>query len=49
MSFFLAVDQGVRAHHWKFGNMPAQEGLTKGDVTAIVAYVRELQRANGIN
>ena len=39
---------GVRAHHWKFGNMPAIENLTRSDVTAIVAYVRELQRANGI-
>ncbi|WP_370313071.1 cytochrome c [Sagittula sp.] len=49
MAFFLAVQQGVRAHHWRFGNMPAQEGLTKADVAGIVTYVRELQRANGIN
>lgn len=48
-SFHLAVEQGVRAHHWPYGNMPAQEGLTRGDVIGIVAYVRELQRANGIN
>ncbi|GGB23440.1 c-type cytochrome [Allosediminivita pacifica] len=49
MAFQLAVQQGVRAHHWQFGNMPPQDGLTRADVTAIVAYVRELQRANGIN
>ncbi|WP_397542558.1 c-type cytochrome [Roseovarius salis] len=48
MSFHMAVQNGVRAHHWTFGNMPAQEGLTKADVTAVIAYVRELQRANGI-
>lgn len=48
-SFHLAVERGVRAHHWPYGNMPAQEGLTRGDVIGIVAYVRELQRANGIN
>ena len=48
MSFFMAVQNGVRAHHWQFGNMPPQEGLTKGDVAGIIAYVRELQRANGI-
>lgn len=48
MSFQLAVQNGVRAHHWKFGNMPAQDGLTKAEVTAIIAYVRELQRENGI-
>lgn len=49
MSFFLAVQNGVRAHHWRFGNMPPVEGLTRGDVKGIVAYVRELQKENGIN
>lgn len=49
MSFYLAVQRGVVAHHWRFGNMPPQEGLTEGDVKAIVTYVREVQRANGIN
>lgn len=48
-SFQRAVANGVRAHHWTFGNMPAVDGLTRGDVTMIVAYIRELQRANGIN
>ncbi len=49
MSFLVAAQNGVRAHHWPFGNMPPVEGLTQGDVMNIVAYVRELQRANGIN
>ena len=48
MAFLLAVQNGVQSHHWRFGNMPAQEGLTRADVAAIVAYVRELQKANGI-
>jgi mono/diheme cytochrome c family protein len=48
-AFELAVTNGVRAHHWKFGNMPPQSGLTKADVRTIVTYVRELQRANGID
>ncbi|WP_417207525.1 c-type cytochrome [Antarctobacter sp.] len=48
-SFQLAVQRGVRAHHWTFGNMPPVEGLTRADVVAIVGYVREMQRANGIN
>ena len=48
MAFQMAVKQGVRAHHWPFGNMPPQPGLTPADVQNIVAYVRELQRANGI-
>lgn len=47
-AFEMAVTNGVRAHHWKFGNMPPQPGLTKADVTTIITYVRELQRANGI-
>ena len=47
-SFQRAVTRGVRAHHWRFGDMPPVEGLTRRDVAAIVAYVRELQRANGI-
>jgi mono/diheme cytochrome c family protein len=48
MAFFLAAQNGVRAHHWTFGNMPPVDGLTRADLQAIVAYVRELQRANGI-
>lgn len=48
-SFQRAVALGVRQHHWPFGNMPPVEGLTRGDVAAIIDYVRELQRANGIN
>ena len=48
-AFQLAVQNGVRAHHWQFGNMPPQSGLTPSDVANIVAFVREVQRANGIN
>ena len=48
-SFQRAVALGVRAHHWRFGDMPPVEGLTRRDVAGIVAYVRELQRANGID
>ena len=48
-AFQRAAELGVRGHHWPFGNMPAVEGVTRGDVTMIIAYIRELQRANGIN
>ena len=48
-SFLLAARNGVRSHHWKFGNMPPVEGLTDADMKMVVVYVRELQRANGIN
>ena len=48
-SFQRAVALGVRSHHWRFGDMPPVEGLTSGDVAMVVAYIREIQRANGIN
>ncbi len=48
-SFQRAVAFGVQSHHWRFGNMPAQPGLSRADVGYIIAYIRELQRANGIN
>ncbi|MGH7333538.1 MAG: c-type cytochrome, partial [Candidatus Rokuibacteriota bacterium] len=44
----LAVRQGVRAHHWSFGDMPPQPAVTATDLANITRYVRELQRANGI-
>lgn len=47
-AFFLAAKRGTRQHHWKFGNMPAQPQVNEDDVRAIIQYVRELQRANGI-
>ena len=47
-AFQRAVAQGVQAHHWPFGDMPAVAGLTRADVAMVVVYVRELQQANGI-
>jgi len=47
-AFWAATQNGVVSHHWPFGNMPPQKGLTKADVANIVAYVRALQAANGI-
>ena len=49
MAFRRAVRNGVRAHHWPFGNMPPVEGVGDRQIGQIIAYVRELQRANGIN
>ena len=48
-AFQRAVTSGVRAHHWSFGNMPPVEGVTDKQVEWITRYIRELQRANGIN
>ena len=48
-AFQRAVALGVRAHHWRFGNMPKVDGLSRADVTYIIKYIREVQVANGIN
>ena len=48
-SFQRAAKYGVRAHHWPFGNMPPVKDITRRDVSKVIVYVRELQRANGIN
>lgn len=47
-AFQLAVRNGVRAHHWKFGDMKPVPGLSADDVAHIVAYVRSQQRLVGI-
>ena len=48
VAFTRAALQGVRAHHWKFGNMPKISEATSDDVTKIIGYVRWLQRQAGI-
>ncbi|MEA2002039.1 MAG: cytochrome c [Actinomycetota bacterium] len=47
-AFLAAVRLGVRQHHWPFGNMPPQDGISNQDINNIVAYVRQLQQAAGI-
>jgi len=49
MAFQRAAAKGVRAHHWKFGNMPKIEGVTPEEVTQIIGYIRWLQRQAGIS
>ena len=47
-AFYLAVRNGVAAHHWRFGNMPAQPQVSESELAAIVAYVRWIQRETGV-
>jgi mono/diheme cytochrome c family protein len=49
VAFELAVRRGVRAHHWRFGDMPPQPMITPDAIHMITRYVRELQQANGID
>ena len=48
LSFHRAVQQGVQAHHWKFGNMPGIEGVNEEAVNEIIKYIRWLQHQAGI-
>ena len=48
-AFVAAVELGVHAHHWDYGDMPAVQGLDRDAIAAITAYVRALQRANDIH
>ena len=47
-AFQRAAANGVRAHHWQFGDMPKVEGVKPEDLDHIVKYVRWLQRQAGI-
>lgn len=48
LAFYRAVKDGVRAHHWKFGDMPAQPQVSPTDAAHVVAYVRSRQQRAGI-
>ena len=47
-AFYRAAMQGVRAHHWEFGNMPPVEGMIRDIMVDIISYIRWLQREAGI-
>ncbi len=46
-SFQRAIEQGVRAHHWNFGNMQPVPGLDPAQIAAIVAFIRDTQDREG--
>ena len=48
-AFIRAATAGVQSHHWNFGDMSPVEGITEETARLIVSYIRELQRANGID
>ncbi len=47
-AFVSAAMNGVQAHHWRFGNMPPVPGITPQKLTVIIAYIRAMQQANGV-
>lgn len=49
LAFVMAVERGVRAHHWRFGDMPPIPSVNREQTGAIVGYIRFLQRQVGIH
>ena len=47
-SFVRAVQNGVHPHHWPFGAMPPQPHIDDDALIEVIRYIREVQRANGI-
>lgn len=47
-AFSRAVTQGVQQHHWPYGNMPAQPQVGFSELSGILAFIREVQKQNGI-
>jgi len=43
------TDEARAGHHWRFGDMLPVPAARADDLRVIVQYVRELQRANGID
>jgi mono/diheme cytochrome c family protein len=47
-AFRRAAANGVKAHHWQFGDMPKIDAVQSPDVDHIVKYIRWLQKQAGI-
>jgi len=48
-AYQVAVKNGVRQHHWRFGDMPPIAGLSPEDVGHIVAFIRREQKNAGLD
>ena len=46
-AFALAAINGVRAHHWDFGDVAPIPELSSDDMDRIIAFVRETQPTQG--
>lgn len=44
----MAVRDGVRQHHWGYGDMPAVPHITPEETAHIIAYIRQEQSKAGI-
>lgn len=48
LAFFMAIANGVRQHHWHFGDMPPVPTISREQAGSIVAYIRQMQREAGL-
>ena len=48
VAYQLAVRNGSKQHHWRFGDMAPVPGLRPEDVENITAYIRGEQRKAGL-
>jgi len=48
LAFHRAVKDGVKSHHWQFGDMQPIADITPEDTEHIIAYLRRRQRSAGI-
>lgn len=49
LAFNLAVKNGVRSHHWRFGDMKPLPGVSPEMIEHIIQYVRKLQKQADIS
>ncbi|MDE0267728.1 MAG: cytochrome c [Acidimicrobiaceae bacterium] len=46
-AFRLAIRNGTRQHHWRFGDMPPVDNITDNEIEAVIAYIRNEQNRFG--
>lgn len=48
LAFHQAVRDGVKSHHWPYGDMPPVTDITPEETEHVIAYLRRRQRSAGI-
>lgn len=48
LSFHLAVRDGVKSHHWNYGDMKPIPEITPEETEHVIAYIRREQRRKGL-
>ena len=47
VSYRAAIRNGVRQHHWPFGDMPPVEDITDAQIEEVIGFIRGEQRRLG--